>query len=106
MEDWQKVIIMCNASIIPIKKSVFGVKIRNKYLATFFLGGIFYIYLFLISVPIFINISSDGVRFANYVMGTRDGFTINIGILLLPVLAILLGLRLINKQKLRVGYFG
>ncbi len=106
MEDWQKVIIMCNASIIAIKKSVFEVKIRNKYLPTFFLGGIFYIYLFLISVPIFVNISSDGIGFANYFMKTRDGFTINIGILLLPALAILLGLRLINKQKLRVGYFG
>lgn len=97
---------MCNAQIIPMKKSVFKVKSEKMNLMTFFLGGIFYIYLFLISVPIFVNISSDGIEFANYVMGVRDGFTINIGILLLPVLAILLGSRLINKQKLRVGYFG
>ena len=73
----------------------------------FYLGGIFYVYLFLISVPIFVTISnSRGIEFANLVMGTRDGFTINVGILLLPVLAILLGFKLFNKQKLRVGYFG
>ncbi len=97
---------MCNEPIIPMKKSVYKVKSKKVNLMTFLLGGIFYVYLFLISVPIFVNISSDGIGFANYIMGTRDGFTINIGILLSPALAIILGLKLLNKPKLIMGYFG
>jgi len=97
---------MCNEPIVPKKKSVFKVKSKKMNLMTFFLGGIFYVYLFLISIPIFVNINSYDIRFANYVTATRDGFTINIGILLLPALVILLGLKLLSKPKLRVGYFG
>lgn len=79
---------------------------HNKGIGSSLVGGAFYVYLFLISVPVFVNISSDGIGLANYVMGTRDGFTINIGILLLPAFIILLGLKLLNKPKLRMGSFG
>ncbi len=82
------------------------VKISKDNLITNFLGGIFYVYLFLISAPIFVHIGSKGIRFANYLMGIRQGFTINIGILLFPAFVLLLGLKLLNKPKLKGGYFG
>jgi len=81
-------------------------KINNKKLKLNFPGWIFYIYLFLISAPIFVKISSQGIKWADYLMGIRQGFTMNVGILLLSVFIPLLGFKLFKTAKLKVGYFG
>lgn len=83
-----------------------NVENNNKGLAPSLVGGAFYVYLFLISVPVFVNISSNGIRLANSVMKMSEGFSVNVGILLVPALVLLLSLKLANEPRLRVGSFG
>jgi hypothetical protein len=73
---------------------------------TNFYGGMFYLYLFLVSTPIFITIKSNSISFTNRMIGAHLGANVNMGILLLPVLVALLGLKLFNKPELKVGNFG
>jgi len=70
------------------------------------MGGMFYLYLFLVSLPIFINISRDGVHFVSSVMKLPTGATINVGLLVIPWFVVALLQRCWKGHGLKTGALG
>lgn len=79
---------------------------RGPALRNGLMGGVFYAYLFLISMPIFINLSDTGVHFVSAISRLSTGLTMNLGILLVPGFVGALSYRCIKSHVLKAGALG